>query len=683
MSKPASEFLDLPVQTRAADVRPGSFDAEKRTVEVVASTGAMVKRYGWMGEYDEQLVISEQAVDLRRFTQVGAVLDNHNAYGSSKSVLGVPQRAWIENGQLLAELRFDTDPASDEVFQKIGRGILRAVSIGYDAEYERIRAKDREDGGERDLYRSTRLEPYEVSVVMMPADVGAVVRSAPEGATRRYAVRSREEMTMSTQAAPQSPTPEERAKIEKGAQARAFERAAATRTLLRNLALDDTKAEALVQAHDDENALRSAVLAMAEERQKNQNIGGAGAAVRVEVGRSAADKQTEAMALALMHRTLRSADQKKVRALNEKLKDEGRKDEITPDLGDDDMPRRFMRARLIDLAATFLESRGINTTRMSPNDIALGALHFRGAGGGLATTSDFSAILAAGANKMLAIGYQEVTSPWREFARRVDRPDFKQFSIFRRSGAPNLEVVNEHGEVKRASFNVGTPLTGQLATAGIEVGFTRQMLVNDDLDAFSQQSLGLGESAVRFEDDAIVTDILYGNPTLADGTTFFHTDRGNVSADTGAPDLNALLAVMRLFELMTETIKKAGNNAGTTTRKLMFKLRGFLGASTEIAAIDQILQPRFPDAAANALPRALTGASTWQDSRLAVEANPPDVWFGISTRNAFVYGGLQGDPSPRLSSMAAASTDGTIWQLIHDWYGAVEDPKAIIRVPKS
>ena len=105
-----TEFLDLPVQTRAAEVRPGSFDADKRTVEVIASTGATVRRFGWAGEFDEQLVISDAVVDLQRLARVGPVLDNHNDNGSVRGVLGVVERAWIENGQIISTLKFDTSP---------------------------------------------------------------------------------------------------------------------------------------------------------------------------------------------------------------------------------------------------------------------------------------------------------------------------------------------------------------------------------------------------------------------------------------------------------------------------------------------------------------------------------------------------------------------------------------------
>lgn len=693
-----TEYLDLPVQTRAAEVVPSSLDTERRTVEVVASTGATVRRLGWMGDYDEQLVISEQAVDLQRLARVGPVLDNHNSYGSVSGVLGVVERAWIENGQLIASLKFDTSPEADEVFRKIGAGILRAVSIGYDAEYERIRAKDRDDDGERDLYRTKWLEPYEVSVVMMPADAGAVVRSAPTGATRRYAVRSREEMMpMSTQQQPQQPnqaTAEEtraaEAKIAKEAQKRAFERAASTRTLLRSLALDESKAEELVQAHDEDDALRSAVLDMkirAQESQAAQGIGGPGAVVRVDVGRSVEEKFGELLGHGLELRTLGTVDPKKIAAHNERAAKDARVEKIAPPKHDDHDVARTARKSMLQLAEEFLQARNIDTRRMSPNEIAMRALSYRSGSGGLATTSDFSSLLGNTANKMLWAGYAEVTSPWRELiGRRMDRPDFKQFSIFRRSGAPDLEVVNEHGEIKRSSYHVPTALVGQLATAGIEVGFTRQMLINDDLDAFAQASLGLGDAAMRFEDDTVIIDLLYGNPQLNDGTDFFHSDRGNLSTDTGAPDLAAVTEVARLFAKMTETIRTAGANAPTTTRKASQDVGGFIGAFTEAVAINQILRPEgyMPTAASSALPDYLRGLNAYREARLAIEASSPDVWFGFSAnRRAIAYGYLSGENGPRLRQMEAIGTDGIVFQCLHDWYGAVADPYAMVRVPKS
>ena len=58
------------VHTRAADVVPSSLDEAAGTFEVVASTGAMVRRGGLFADYDEEIVVSEQVFDLTRFVTV-------------------------------------------------------------------------------------------------------------------------------------------------------------------------------------------------------------------------------------------------------------------------------------------------------------------------------------------------------------------------------------------------------------------------------------------------------------------------------------------------------------------------------------------------------------------------------------------------------------------------------------
>ena len=154
----------------------------------------------------------------------------------------------------------------------------------------------------------------------------------------------------------------------------------------------------------------------------------------------------------------------------------------------------------------------------------------------------------------------------------------------------------------------------------------------------------------------------------------------------GAPDLAAITEVARLFAKMTETIKSAGTNSGTSTRKISQDVGGFIGAFTEATAINQILRPEgyVPTSASGALPDYLRGLNAYREARLAVEASSPDVWFAFSAnRKAIAYGYLAGENGPRLTQMSASGTDGVVFQLIHDWYGAVADPYAMVRVPKS
>jgi hypothetical protein len=85
------------MQTRA-DVRmlPETVEAEHRTVEVVWSTGAAVRRRDpWTGKrYDEVLSLKESHVDLSRLNGGAPLLNTHGAWDLS-DVIGVVERAWI------------------------------------------------------------------------------------------------------------------------------------------------------------------------------------------------------------------------------------------------------------------------------------------------------------------------------------------------------------------------------------------------------------------------------------------------------------------------------------------------------------------------------------------------------------------------------------------------------------
>ena len=54
---------------------------------------------------------------------------------------------------------------------------VRYVSVGYRVHRYEIEKRD----GQRELWRAVDWEPYEISAVPMPADAGAVIRSAKDG----------------------------------------------------------------------------------------------------------------------------------------------------------------------------------------------------------------------------------------------------------------------------------------------------------------------------------------------------------------------------------------------------------------------------------------------------------------------------------------------------------------------
>lgn len=93
-----TSMLELPMQTRT-DVRlmPETAHEEKRTVELVWSTGAAVRRRDpWTGKrYDEVLSLEETHVDLGRLNGGAPLLNTHGGAFDLGDVIGVVERAWI------------------------------------------------------------------------------------------------------------------------------------------------------------------------------------------------------------------------------------------------------------------------------------------------------------------------------------------------------------------------------------------------------------------------------------------------------------------------------------------------------------------------------------------------------------------------------------------------------------
>jgi hypothetical protein len=180
-----TEFRKSPrdgIGIRFANLTPSSYDAEARTVEVVMSTGAPVERYYGT----EVLLIEAGAVNLERLASCGVpVIDSHNIFGID-GVFGNLQRAWFNAGQLLGLLLFDDSEAGRKAEGLVARGMIRAVSIGYRVDEWKITdpdgniidpEKERMQWDVKYTFTATRWTLLEVSLVSVPADPDAVVRT--------------------------------------------------------------------------------------------------------------------------------------------------------------------------------------------------------------------------------------------------------------------------------------------------------------------------------------------------------------------------------------------------------------------------------------------------------------------------------------------------------------------------
>lgn len=181
MDQRATRLVDMPQQRRLAPVQ--SIKADSRTVTVMWSAGARVRRYDWWEDehFIEELDMSSGAVDMARLMSGAPVLNTHDS-SRLDSVLGVVERAWLQDGKGYAELRFSERDDVQPFWRDVESGIIRNVSVGYSILEMREVGRDKETGYR--VLRAVKWQPFEISMVPVGADAEAGTRTAALSTTR-------------------------------------------------------------------------------------------------------------------------------------------------------------------------------------------------------------------------------------------------------------------------------------------------------------------------------------------------------------------------------------------------------------------------------------------------------------------------------------------------------------------
>lgn len=183
--------------------------------------------------------------------------------------------------------------------------------------------------------------------------------------------------------------------------------------------------------------------------------------------------------------------------------------------------RDFQGTSLTGLAGLCLQASGINPLGMN-TDRLIQAAH---------STSDFPVLLQESGNRTLVTRFEHLVQDHRDLCVLGDAPDFKVQKAANISAFPGLERKLEAGEIHYGSVTEGAE-TYQLATYGKGFSLTREMLVNDDLGAFSSMIQAAANAGARLERD-LVFGVLTTNAAMSDTKALFHTDHGNLD-DTHA-----------------------------------------------------------------------------------------------------------------------------------------------------
>jgi phage head maturation protease len=173
--------------TRFADIAPASYDKKGHTVDAVISMGTAVKRfYG-----TEVLRIAPEAVDLTRMKQGGIPLLDHHQQSGLDSILGRVTETWFKRGALMGRLKFNQTEQGQKAEGMVARGEIAGISAGYRVEDWEITDADgavvdpeRVRWDDELTFTATRWQLFEASLVGVPADGTAMVRSFGSGRDR-------------------------------------------------------------------------------------------------------------------------------------------------------------------------------------------------------------------------------------------------------------------------------------------------------------------------------------------------------------------------------------------------------------------------------------------------------------------------------------------------------------------
>jgi phage major head subunit gpT-like protein len=562
-------------------------------------------------------------------------------------------------------------------------GLIRSVSVGYRVHKfeETVSGKD----NKLPIRTATDWEPFEVSMVPIPADPGAKTRgSGPADANPCEIVTRAQEPDVPAAPEPSIEVPKKEQTMRgddrsetiaepiereatppaKPAAVEPNERdagAAVERTRCQKITagcrsgrLPQSFADDLIERGVPLVDAQTAILAEIGKRETGAPRQGAGAEVTV-VGDDPFVHKRNGIESALLHRMFPKQKGPAGKDIGFELSEVG---------------RQYRGLGLMDIAEIVLRAQGVRITGMSKIERAGAALMTRA---GMHSTSDFPNLLADVANKLLRAAYEEAPQTWRPIAQSIPTPDFKLRKMLQIGDAPNLDEILEHGE-----FTDGTIAEGkeqfQLKTYGKIFRITRTALVNDDLNAFAAVPAAFGRAARRKESDLAWAQIT-ANAAMGDSVALFHATHGNLAGSGAAIDVTSIgagRAAMRLQKGLDGTSLLALSPAYLIVPAAKETIADQFVSATLMAAEPGKVNPFAGRLQVIAEPR--------------LDANSGTAWYlacAVSEAPTLFYGTLDGQEGPAVDQELGFDIDGLklrcrldVGFKSADWHAIYKNPGA-------
>lgn len=676
--------IKIPQPSIVATLTPETVDKAARTIDAVFYSGITLPRFSWeRGEYMLTLSMEKGALNLKRLNSGTApILETHSDW-STRDVLGVVEKGWVEDGSAKATMRFLTnDEDADRVWNKIEQKVVRNVSVGL---FVHKMKETSEEGAKLKSYTATDWEPFEISVCPVGADSGAHLELALEGGEQEVEVEVEE-----FAAAVVTPEVEVRASAQK-------EHAMDESTITKageGARKEEVKQPVIAVADEQLNAAHqvgvtaekgriTGIMKVAEVCHLEQSFAAKyiSAGTTLETFREIAiDEQARRAALPPSQQSGRNpsllsdeVDKRRLcmaGALLERFNpghwsfdERDAKFNFHKDGGQRafDGARQYAACTLLDIAKECLGVQKIRWQSRSRTEIA--QLAFQ-------STSDFPFILADVAGKSLRAGYDMAESQWRLIAARRTAADFKDQKELTIDSSSRLTVVPESGEFQRGSLVEGKE-TYHLHTYGKIISITRQAIINDDLGAFTRTPMLLGQEVAQLEADTVY-GIITANAAMRDTFALYGTDHVNLMGTPAVINV-ANLGLARV-KLMTQT-SPGGKVLGIQPRYL-------LACATIGQVAEQYCSSAFV-AATSANINPLAGKLVpIIEPRL--DASSVTAWYlfgdpNMPSATVLIYAYLEGQEGPYTETRNGFDVDGTEIKIRHDFAAAAVDYRGSVK----
>ena len=173
--------------TRFFNLDRSNIDEEARTVSLSFSSEAPVERF--FG--NEVLSHDPKHVDLGRLNDGAPLLMDHN----TSDQIGRVESAMVDGKRGQAVVRFSKSARGSEIFNDVIDGIRQNISVGY--RINEMQIDESRSEGDVETFVATNWQPFEVSVVSVPADSSVGISRSAEGENVTTITNFKGEKTMS------------------------------------------------------------------------------------------------------------------------------------------------------------------------------------------------------------------------------------------------------------------------------------------------------------------------------------------------------------------------------------------------------------------------------------------------------------------------------------------------------